>query len=283
MARAAAIGYALSVSSCRMPTMPPAALRASRCAAFLLALSVAFSTGAMAQDCAGKLGTSRVLEVDPVGLQVGTKHFPQTLALADREVVLTFDDGPHPGTTQAVLKALARECVRATFFVIGQHAAAHPDLVRREIAEGHTVGHHSMTHPMTLADIPYDRAVADIEKGLKADDRAAYGAAGTRPRVPFFRFPGFGASPELLTYVKQRGLGVFGADLWASDWNPMTPEAQLELVLARLDHEGRGIILFHDTREQTAKMLPAFLAALKAKGYRVVHIVPPPPQTAAAP
>ncbi|GLK71817.1 polysaccharide deacetylase family protein [Ancylobacter dichloromethanicus] len=253
-------------------------------AALLLALSLGISAPAYAaQDCAGRLGTSRVMEVDPVGLQVGTKQFPQTLDLADREVVLTFDDGPHPGTTPAVLKALARECVRATFFLIGRHAAAHPDLVRREIAAGHTVGHHSMTHPMTLADIPYEKAVADIEKGLKADDEAAYGAGGTRPRVPFFRFPGFGSSPALLAYLKRRGIGVFGADLWASDWNPMTPEAQLTLVMERLDHAGRGIILFHDTRAQTVKMLPDFLAALKQKGYRVVHIVPPPPQTAVAP
>ncbi|MFD1477382.1 polysaccharide deacetylase family protein [Ancylobacter polymorphus] len=248
--------------------------------AFVLTVFVG-ATAARAGDCDGKLGTSRVLVVDPMGLQVGTKHFPQTLDLADREVVLTFDDGPLPATTPSVLKTLARECVRATFFVIGRNAAAHPDLVRREIAEGHTVAHHSMTHPMTLADIPYDKAVADIEKGFKADDRAAYGASGANPRVPFFRFPGFGASPELLDYLKQRGIGVFGADLWASDWNPMTPEEQLTLVMTRLDHAGRGIILFHDTRGQTAKMLPAFLAALKEKGYRVVHIVPAPPRTAA--
>ncbi|ADH88788.1 polysaccharide deacetylase [Ancylobacter novellus DSM 506] len=238
---------------------------------------------AMPQDCTGKLGTSRVLEVDPVGLQVGTKHFPQTLDLADKEVVLTFDDGPHPGTTPAVLKALARECVHATFFTIGRNAAAHPDLVRLILAEGHTLGHHSMTHPMTLADIPYDKAVTEIEKGFRADEKAAYGSAGVRPRVAFFRFPGFGSTPELLDYLKQRGIGVFGADFWAGDWNPMTPEEQLHLVMARLEHEHRGIILFHDTRDQTARMLPLFLAALREKGYRVVHVVPPPVQTAAAP
>jgi len=251
--------------------------------AFLLAMCGGIAPALAGQDCAGRLGTSRVMEVDPAGLQVGTKHFPQTLDLADKEVVLTFDDGPLPATTPGVLKALARECVRATFFVIGRNAAAHPDLVRREIAEGHTVGHHSMTHPMTLADMPYDKAVADIEKGLKADERAAYGEAGAQPRVPFFRFPGFGSSPELLDYLKRRGIGVFGADLWASDWNPMTPQEQLDLVMARLDHAGRGIILFHDTRGQTLKMLPAFLTALKEKGYRVVHIVPSPARTAAVP
>ena len=225
-------------------------------------------------SCDGQLGTSRVLEVDPVGLQVGTRHFPQTLDLQDGEVVLTFDDGPHPGTTEQVLKALARACVHATFFVVGQHAAEHPALLKRIIAEGHTVGHHSQTHPMTLADIPYDKAVADIERGFTADDKAAYGSAGVQPRVPFFRFPGFGSSPELLAYLAKRGIGVFGADLWAGDWNPMTPEEQLTVTMQRLEHARRGIILFHDTRAQTAKMIPLFLAALKEKGYRVVHIVP---------
>ncbi|MCK0210001.1 polysaccharide deacetylase family protein [Starkeya koreensis] len=261
-----------------MPRLLRLALLVAVCTA-----SLPLSAPVRAADCAGRLGTSRVMEVDPNGLEVGTKHFPQTLDLADREVVLTFDDGPLPATTPGVLKALSKECVRATFFVVGRNAAAHPDLVRREIAEGHTVGHHSMTHPMTLADMPYDKAIADIEKGLRADDRAAYGEAGVHPRVPFFRFPGFGSSPTLLDYMKQRGIGVFGADLWASDWNPMSPQEQLDLVMARLDHVGRGIILFHDTRGQTLKMLPDFFAALKEKGYRVVHIVPAPPRTAAAP
>lgn len=224
--------------------------------------------------CAGKLGTERVLAVDPDGLQVGTKHFPQTLPLADGEVVLTFDDGPLPGTTTAVLKALADQCVHATFFTIGRNAAAHPALMKRILGEGHTLAHHSMTHPMTLADLPFDKAVVDIERGLAADEKAAYGSAGARPRVPFFRFPGFGSSPALLDYLGKRGIAVFGADLWASDWNEMTPEEELKLVMERLAHARRGILLLHDTRTQTVKMLPAFLAALKEHGYRIVHVVP---------
>lgn len=75
---------------------------------------------------------------------------------------------------------------------------------------------------------------------------------------------------------------VFGADLWASDWNPMSPEQELALVLSRLDKTGRGIVLFHDTRAQTAAMLPAFLRALKARGYKVVHVVPDGAQPAVA-
>lgn len=224
--------------------------------------------------CAGKLGTERVLAVNPAGLQVGTKHFPQTLPLADGEVVLTFDDGPLPGLTPAVLKALADQCVHATFFTVGRNSAAHPALMKRILAEGHTLGHHSMTHPMTLADMPFDKAVADIEKGLAADEKAAYGSVGAKPRVPFFRFPGFGSSPALLDYLGTRGIAVFGADLWASDWNEMTPEAELKLVMERLAHARRGILLLHDIRGQTVKMLPAFLEALKEHGYKIVHVVP---------
>jgi peptidoglycan/xylan/chitin deacetylase (PgdA/CDA1 family) len=220
------------------------------------------------------LGTARVLEVKTEGgVKVGTKSYPATLPLADREVVLTFDDGPWPVTTPSVLDALARECVKATFFLIGENAEARPALVRRIVAEGHTVGHHTWSHPI-LNKTPPAEALAQIERGMEADDRAAYGAAAGAPRVPFFRFPGFADTPELLAELARRNVAVFGADLWASDWKPMTPEAELELVMSRLRDAGRGIVLFHDTKRQTADMIPAFLRALKAGGYHVVHIIP---------
>lgn len=228
-------------------------------------------------ECPGRpdaLGTSRILEV-PAGVRVGTKSFPQTLPLREKEVVLTFDDGPWPQTTAAILDALKAECVTATFFLIGENAKARPELVRRTLREGHTVAHHSMTHPnATLAKLPFEAAVAEIERGMAADDQAAYGNSTGAPRIPFFRFPGFAATPQLLDYLANRGISVFGADLWASDWNKMTPEQELDLVLRRLDASNNGIILFHDTKSQTAAMIPAFLRALAARGYHVVHIVP---------
>lgn len=244
--------------------------------------------GAAATDaCPGRpdaLGTGRVLEIDPKGVQggvhVGTKSFPQTLPLAPREVVLTFDDGPWPNTTAAILDALKAECVKATFFLIGENAKTRPELVRRTVAEGHTVAHHTMSHPSaTLAKLPLDAAVAEIERGIKADEAAAYGASGASangvaPRVPFFRFPGFASTPKLLEYLDARGIAVFGADFWASDWNVMTPEAELDLVLKRLDAAGGGIVLFHDTKTYTAAMIPAFLRALAERGYKVVHMAP---------
>lgn len=222
------------------------------------------------------LGTSRELTVGTAnGPRVGLKTYPQTLALADHEIVLTFDDGPWPATTPLVLEALKAECVQATFFLVGRNAAAAPKLVRQEIAEGHTIGHHSYSHPgVTLRGLNFAAAQADIDKGIAADDTAAYGTSGTEPRVPFFRFPGFGDSPALNDWLASRNIAVFGTDLWASDWSPMTPEAELELVLKRLDAQKRGIILFHDTKIQTAKMLPAFLRELKQRGYKIVHLVP---------
>ena len=121
-------------------------------------------------------------------------------------------------------------------------------------------------------------AEREIDRGIAADERATSGPSGRAaapdtPKTPFFRFPGFAASPALLDRMAARKLAVFGADLWAGDWNPMTPNQELRLVLARLDAAGRGIVLFHDTKQQTAAMMPAFLRALKARGYRVVHVV----------
>jgi peptidoglycan/xylan/chitin deacetylase (PgdA/CDA1 family) len=75
---------------------------------------------------------------------------------------------------------------------------------------------------------------------------------------------------------------VFGADLWASDWNTMTPQAQLKILTDRLKVAGKGIILLHDPRAQTAAMLPAFLRYLRDNGYRAVHVVPGASAKAAA-
>jgi peptidoglycan/xylan/chitin deacetylase (PgdA/CDA1 family) len=247
---------------------------AMRCAlALLLAAFCPFAASATACK-PDALGTARVLAVDPAKTpRVGLKHFPVTLPLADKEVVLTFDDGPNPPTTNRVLQALERECVQATFFLIGRSAAAHPALVREIAARGHTIGHHTYSHP-SLLRIAHHAARAEIDNGIAADETALKGAATINPSTPFFRFPGFESTPALLDLLEQRRIAVFGADFWASDWNSMTPEQQYDLLIARLEEARRGIILFHDTKAQTAAMLPKFLRYLHTHGYRVVHIVP---------
>jgi peptidoglycan/xylan/chitin deacetylase (PgdA/CDA1 family) len=244
-----------------------------RLIALIAAASAPFA--AAAQSCPPQtLGTARVIEVDAATTpRIGRKQFPQTLPLRHRELVLTFDDGPFPETTPKALDALKAECVRATFFLLGRNSEAHPQLARRILAEGHSVGHHTYSHQI-LSKLPFANAEAEINRGFAEDDNAIYGQRRTDPATPFFRFPGFASTPRLLDELERRHIVVFGADVWASDWNEMTPGAELKLILARLDKIDRGIVLFHDTRAQTVHMLPEFLRELKKRGYRIVHVVP---------
>lgn len=243
-----------------------------------IALSAAIiPLAAAAQPCPGNpnaLGTERVIEVAAKSTpRVGRKQFPSTLPLRAKELVLTFDDGPLPATTPKVLDALKRECVRATFFLLGRNVEPHPEIARRALAEGHSIGHHSYSHPL-LDHMPLAKAEAEINHGIEEDEYAVYGQRRTVPITPFFRFPGFSANRALLDRMSERGIVVFGADVWASDWLPMSPDQQLHLILGRIEQVGRGIVLFHDTKAQTAQMLPAFLRELKRRGYRIVHAIP---------
>src|ERR1700694_149805 len=252
------------------------ALKSMNLLGVALIAAMAWSAAAQAADCPrqGTLGTSRILRVDAATTpRVGLKSFPQTLPLGDHEVVLTFDDGPWPPTTPRVLATLASECVHATFFLIGKPASEHPDLVRRIAAEGHTIGHHTWLH-RSLLQIPPSETTEEIDRGIAADEMALHGVATTVPRTPFFRFPGFETTPATLDLLQSRGIVVFGTDLWASDWNSMTPTQELKLITARLKIARRGIILFHDPKAHTAAMLPAFLRYLRDNHYRVVHVVP---------
>jgi len=237
------------------------ASRVSAATALLVGLASIAST--KAADCPRKgiLGTSRNLTVNPaVFPRVGLRSFPQSLPLRDHEVVLTFDDGPWPPTTAKVLGELAQQCVRATFFLIGKNASEHPDLVRRIAAQGHTIGHHTWSH-RSLMRIEPAETKAEIEQGIAAVEGALHGVASTTPTTPFFRFPGFESTPATLDFLQSRGISVFGADFWASDWLRLAPNQELNLLIQRLKAAGRGIILLHDTKAATAAMLPAFLFA----------------------
>jgi peptidoglycan/xylan/chitin deacetylase (PgdA/CDA1 family) len=245
--------------------------------ASLIVLAASAGTAhAATADCPRKdaLGTSRILTVDAATFpRVGLKSFPESLPLRDKEVVLTFDDGPWPPTTKKVLAALAKECVHATFFLIGKPASEHPDIVRLIEASGHTIGHHSWSHP-DLSRMPEHDAISQIDRGIAADETALHGTATTTPSTPFFRFPGFQSTPALLDLMQSRGITVFGADLWASDWQEMSPRQELEILTRRLKQARKGIILLHDPKAHTAAMLPAFLRYLRENDCHVVQVVP---------
>lgn len=218
---------------------------------------------------AAPLGTHRTIYVaSDGGARFGRKQYAQSLPLQDGEVLLTFDDGPLPATTGPVLDALAAEGVKATFFLIGRNAQANPQMVRRILAGGHTLANHTMNHPWTMRDRTTTVGLREIAEGEDAIQQAA-----GQKIAPFFRFPGFADTPDLLNELSRRNVSVWGTDIWASDWNPMAPQQQLALVMGRLARLRKGMILMHDIQPQTARMMPAFLGALRAGGYRLVHAV----------
>src|SRR5690348_12812896 len=136
------------------------ARRPGRGSALALAVSV-WTAAVEAADCPrqARLGTSRVMAIDPaVWPRIGRRDFAQTRPRADHEVALTFDDGPWPATTPRVLRTLAKECVRATFFLIGKAASEWPSMVQAEATEGHSIGSHTWMH-LSLRRMPYADAV----------------------------------------------------------------------------------------------------------------------------
>jgi len=260
-----------------------------RMALALAALIFGAGAAAAAECGPDKLGTERVVPVGTEGgLMVGLKTYPQTIPLSDHEVILTFDDGPTAEYTPQILDALKDQCVRATFFAIGRNAAALPALARREVADGHTVAHHTWSHPQpTLRFMAPEAARADVLRGMIAVEKAAYGQtfpSGDPTRLedlklhaPFFRFPGFADTKDLRDWFAANNVGVFGTDLWASDWVAQTPDAELKLVMGRLAQNGhKGMLLLHDSHPWTAAMVPKLLARLKTDGYKVVHMVAGP-------
>jgi peptidoglycan/xylan/chitin deacetylase (PgdA/CDA1 family) len=233
----------------------------------------AASSSAFAAECKGNkdaLGTARVMAVDPAVLpQVGTVQFPQTVPLRDHEVVLTFDDGPWPSSTPQVLDALAAQCVKANFFLVGEHARAAPELVRREFDEGHTVGTHTQTHA-DLAKLPLDAAQNEIQGGIDSANLALAPAAHT---APFFRAPYLSTTPAVENYLAKSGLMLWSIDVDPEDWRPLTPDQVVSRIMSRLEQRGSGIILMHDVQSHTAAAIPRLLDELKAHGFSVVHTI----------
>jgi len=214
------------------------------------------------------LGVARTVEVDTTGGPgFGFEHFRQHDFLRDKEVVLTFDDGPWP-TTPAVLKALAEECVKATFFTIGKHATYYPEIVRQMFAGGHTVGSHTWSHA-DLSKKSKEEGIDEVEKGISAVNWAL-GDQGQA--APFFRFPALRHPPELVTYLGERNVAIFSTDMDTFDFKMRKPEQVVNSIMTRLKKHGKGIVLMHDFQQATSHAVPAILAQLKAEGYKIVHM-----------
>jgi peptidoglycan/xylan/chitin deacetylase (PgdA/CDA1 family) len=227
-------------------------------------------TAAATAQCSNPnaLGTTRTVEIDTTGGPgFGFEHFRQHDFLRDHEVVLTFDDGPWV-STPAVLKALANECVKATFFMIGKHATYYPEIVRQVALAGHSVGSHTWSH-QDLSRKTVDEAKAEIEKAVSAV-KWALGDQGQES--PFFRFPALRHPPELVTYLGERNIAIFSTDMDSFDFKMRKPDQVVKSVMAKLQKHGKGIVLMHDFQHATSEAVPQLLAELKAGGYKIVHM-----------
>jgi peptidoglycan/xylan/chitin deacetylase (PgdA/CDA1 family) len=217
------------------------------------------------------LGVSRTVVVDTTGGPgFGMDHFKQFDFLTDHEVVLTFDDGPWPHNTPAVLKALADECTTGIFFSIGKHATYHPEILRQVAAAGHVVGVHTWSHVnLNGKKITDQSAKEELEKGFSA----VKFALGSNP-APFFRFPQLQHRPSAVAYLGERNIAMFSCDVDSFDFRSKDADQVVNTVMTGLDKKGKGIILMHDFQKNTAIALPTLLRRLKAGGYKVVAMKP---------
>lgn len=193
------------------------------------------------------------------------------IMLQPGEVVLTFDDGPRPGKTEAVLNTLGDFGAKATFLMLGSSAQAHPRLAQRVAASGHTVGSHTYDH-VDLGTLSSQEALDEIARGELAVQRAL--AGGGHVLSPFFRFPYLSQTGFLRTNLLQGNMVVLDVDIDSKDYYRDTPEVIVARTMARLETRGSGIVLFHDIHQRTVDLLPLFLSELKSRGYSVVRLVP---------
>src|SRR4051795_7443656 len=216
------------------------------------------------------LGIGRTVEIDTTGGPgFGFEHFKDLDFLKDHEVVLTFDDGPWPENTPAVLKALADQCTTGIFFSIGKHATYYPEILKQVYNAGHTVGTHTWSHAaLTNKKLTEDQRKEEIELGVSA---VKWALGGNSP-APFFRFPALQHPPEMVSYLGTRNIGIFSCDLDSFDFKARNAQQVIDVTFKKLDKLGKGIILMHDFHQHTAEALPALLRRLKAEGYKVVQM-----------
>jgi len=187
------------------------------------------------------------------------------IRLRDKEVILTFDDGPMPGKTDNVLEVLDRYGVKATFLMVGQMASSYPAVAARVADHGHSIGGHTYNHA-NLANAGNTRALSDIATGNSAVARA------TGTHVGFFRFPYLAQTGALRSAVVNRGQVILDVDIDSKDYFKSSPATIAARTMDRVRARRKGIILMHDIHARTAAMLPLLLSQLKTGGYKIVAL-----------
>jgi peptidoglycan/xylan/chitin deacetylase (PgdA/CDA1 family) len=223
------------------------------------------------------LGVSRVVDIDATrGPRFGAVQYRDHDFLQEGEVVLTFDDGPHPAYTIPILDALDEHCVKATFYMVGRQALAFPKHAREVGRRGHTIGTHTWSH-RNLAQSSRDQMQSEIELGISAVQLALGG-----PTAPFFRFPYLAAPNAAQQMLQERDTANVSIDIDSHDFRTRSPSRMISNVMNGLRSRKKGIILFHDIQPSTAGGIRQLLAELKSHGYRVVHMRPKQTQSTIA-
>ena len=180
------------------------------------------------------------------------------------EAMLTFDDGPNPIYTPIALAILKRYHVHATFFLIGEHAAAYPNLVRQIVAAGNVVGNHSWDHP-NLAKVSPARLASEIDR----TDEVLTSITGHRPC--FFRFPYGSATPTAIAAVNARGMTPYIWTVDTRDWAGASTSVIESTVWRELWRSHGAVVLQHDIQgPRSLDAVPAIIEGLRARGYTFI-------------
>lgn len=226
-----------------------------------------------------QMGPARIVHVDTKGGgSYGTLQYAKTVDIKAKELVFTFDDGPDPKGTLSILNTLDQHCLKATFFFTGLRADRYPELVQETARRGHTIAHHSWSHPNNLRRLSTTNARTQISRGMKSITAALRKDSSLDhiSLAPFFRFPGLNDSAPLTKWLAKQNIAVLSCELGSDDWRGISPDRILKRTLANVAAAGKGIIIMHDTKVNTAKALPRILSALKSRGYTAAHMQPKP-------
>ncbi|MFC4769175.1 polysaccharide deacetylase family protein [Effusibacillus consociatus] len=201
-----------------------------------------------------------------------TPHAQSTLAhIPDKMVALTFDDGPDPRFTPAILQMLKERHLTGTFFLIGEHVLQHPDLTREIVKNGHQVANHSFTHPH-LEDLKRD----EVYKELSETDTALLTVLGPGTPTPhYFRPPRGEVSSAITDTVEEMNKEMVLWNVCVENHSTKTPEEVRQRVMKLIDERNGGILLAHDgelDRTLTVQSLPLILDDLQRKGYQIVPL-----------
>jgi peptidoglycan/xylan/chitin deacetylase (PgdA/CDA1 family) len=182
----------------------------------------------------------------------------------EKVVFLSFDDGPSDQFTPVILDILKRNNVKASFFCIGQHAEVYPDLVRRISSEGHRIGNHTNSHNWKNAFKPSSIIEAEIDR----TNNILFDITGSKPEL--FR-PPFGiTNPSIAKAIKGSGMQSVGWDIRSFDTISKDPQKLVRRISDKL--RPGSIILLHDNREITSRILNELIETIQNKGYKIVSL-----------